>query len=450
MTNRNLPTGALLIYSTKSGKPRYRAKWRDRNGNQQAPTIGPAWLVKDGSGWTRRRGRVTAGYFDEKRAHVRMAELIAAQDDHARNMPERTEATFDDAATEWLDYTVNVKRIKPGTVTDYQLMLAYPGPAASGQGDRKARIMQGFGGRRLADITTKDVSRFLLALDREGLAARNVNRHRQLLHSIFNYACKPGTFGLSRNPVADTDKRREAGPGSVETFTPEDLAAIERATSEGEHRVPVDRRDAVEAVAERERMNQQDAALFTVAALTGLRQGELRALRWRHVDFSGQKVTVEQAVSGGQITTPKSGKIRTVPLADQAVRQLDALSQRRDYTRRDDLVFCGFDGGILDASALRRRFMSAQKAAGVRVRRFHDLRHTFGSRAVRTFNVVEVQAMMGHSAITTTQRYLHAKPRPDDAARIGEAFASDPLVPPASDPDIGSVDGLTVGKITAK
>jgi integrase len=428
MTNHNLPSGALVIYSTKSGEPRYRAKWRDRDGNQQAPTIGPAWLTHNGTGWVKRKGRLGEGYFDEKRATVRMAELIAAQDKTASNKPKRPDATFDDAAAAWLDYVENVKRVKPGTIADYRIMLAQPTTAKRGKGNRKGRIMRGFSGRPLRDITTGDINRFLLALDREGLAARNVNRHRQILHGIFNYATKPDSFGLAFNPVADTEKRREAGPGNVETFTPEELAAISRAASKGAHR-PANRKAGTETAAERDRMNKQDAALYMVAALTGLRQSELRALRWCHIDFSGQKLTVEQAVSGDQITTPKSGKIRTVPLADEAVRQLDALSHRQDFTRRDDLVFCRFDGGVLDASALRRRFKAAERAAGVRVRRFHDLRHTFGSRAVLTFNVVEVQALMGHSRLEVTQRYLHAKPRPDDAARIGQAFALDPISP---------------------
>jgi integrase len=426
MTKQNLPTGALVIYATKAG-PRYRAKWRDRNGEQHAPTIGPAWLVEDGDGWKKRRGRVAEGFFDEKRATVRMAEMIATQDERARNKPTRPDATFDDAAAAWLNHSAETKRLKPGTIADYRTMLAEPGPIGQGKGERKARIMRGFSGRPLAEITTADVSRFLVALDREGLAARNVNRHRQVLHSIFNYACRPDTFGLAANPVVDTDKRSEAQPRNVETFTPEELAAISRAAGQGDHRKREDRRVGPEAVAERARMNQQDAALFMVAAHTGLRQGELRALRWRNLDFAGQKLTVEQAVSGDHITTPKSGKIRTVPLVNEAIPYLDELSQRDAFTRRDDLVFCGFDGDILDASALRRRFKSAQQAAGVRVRRFHDLRHTFGSRAIRKFNVVEVQAMMGHSAISTTQRYLHAKPRPDDAARLSQAFAPDPI-----------------------
>jgi integrase len=56
------------------------------------------------------------------------------------------------------------------------------------------------------------------------------------------------------------------------------------------------------------------------------------------------------------------------------------------------------------------------------VRRFHDLRHTFGSLAIQQFDVVAVKDMMGHSRLTTTERYLHSKPRPGDAAKLTKAF----------------------------
>ncbi|MGH2798243.1 MAG: tyrosine-type recombinase/integrase [Thermoleophilaceae bacterium] len=95
-------------------------------------------------------------------------------------------------------------------------------------------------------------------------------------------------------------------------------------------------------------------------------------------------------------------------------------------------VFCRADGGPIDRTTVRRRFARAQKAAGVRVRRFHDLRHTFGSLAIRHLDSATVQAMMGHSRLATTERYLHAKPRTDDAARLSEAFdATQPGSAPA-------------------
>jgi integrase len=52
------------------------------------------------------------------------------------------------------------------------------------------------------------------------------------------------------------------------------------------------------------------------------------------------------------------------------------------------------------------------------VPRFHDLRHSFGTQAIRAFNIYEVQRMMGHRHITTTERYLHYAPDPDAAAKL--------------------------------
>ncbi len=58
----------------------------------------------------------------------------------------------------------------------------------------------------------------------------------------------------------------------------------------------------------------------------------------------------------------------------------------------------------------------------MRVRRFHDLRHSFGSLAIQKFDLVAVKDMMGHSKLTTTERYLHSKPRPDDVAKLTTIF----------------------------
>jgi integrase len=68
------------------------------------------------------------------------------------------------------------------------------------------------------------------------------------------------------------------------------------------------------------------ADLVRLAALTGLRQGELRALKWGDLDFSGQRITV--ARTAGQ-DTPKSGQARTIPMSDQAVVIFDRLNSGR-------------------------------------------------------------------------------------------------------------------------
>ena len=75
--------------------------------------------------------------------------------------------------------------------------------------------------------------------------------------------------------------------------------------------------------------------------------------------------------------------------------------------------------------ALRRRYRRAQAAAGLRALRWHDLRHTYGSLlAAAGVDLVTIQAAMGHGALATTGRYLHARPASDQAAVFTRAFES--------------------------
>ncbi len=426
MATHDIPTGALIVRAHQ-GLPFFEGKWRDSTGRQLKRRLGPAWLEADpAGGWCRRRGRIRTGYLDERRAHVVLAGKINEHEEELAQQPQDCEATFEAAAESWLHYLEYEMRAKESTLADYRLMLSPPRPVRRGSGSTCSRLMRAFGTRRLAEISTADVARFLSRLDAEGVSARTVNKHRQVLHAIFAFAARPDAFGLRTNPVAATQKRREGGRRPIDTFTHEEIAAISRAARTGGHRGSPRKGAGEDTVAEWARINAQDAALFVVAAYTGLRRGELLALRWQDVNFAEARLTVERAVSGGTIAaTTKSGRFRTVPLADQAARELEGLSQRERFTERPNLVFCRAGGGPLDGSALRKRFVRAQKAAGVRPRRFHDLRHTFGSLAVRAFDPIAVQSMMGHASLRTTERYLHARPRTADAARLTAAFGED-------------------------
>ena len=421
-------TGALVVRDYK-GCPFYEAKWRDSTRTQRKRRLGPAWLewdMKDG-GWRPRRARVRDGYLDERRAYAEMARIVAEHEDELRSAPEGRDATFNEAVDAWLEYLQHEKRIKPSTLARYRSMLRQPrsgrrAPRSSARALRGARIMRAFGGRRLADIATGDVRRFLSELDREDISARTVNIHRQVVHSIFEYARREDAFGLPENPAAGTAKRPEEGAGPIETFEPHEILTIAEAARSSLHRRRPNHNYSPATDAEWERINNQDASLFIFAACTGLRLGELLALRWSDVDLEAGVVIVSRAMSAGQETSTKSRRSRPVPLAEQAKAELRSLLRRRSFTSQSDRVFCRPDGGPLDRSAIRSRFIRAQKEAGVRVRRFHDLRHTFGSLAIQQFDLVSVKDMMGHSKLSTTERYLHSKPRPDDAAKLTRIF----------------------------
>jgi integrase len=235
------------------------------------------------------------------------------------------------------------------------------------------------------------------------LSNSSKNRIVVLMHGIFARACK--FYGLPANPVSGVERHPMKLAGDIEVFGPEEVWALVRTAA-----------------------SAQDGALYLTAAFTGLRRGELIALRWRDVDFAGSVLRVRASYAGGALTAPKSGKVRSVPLAPDVAQALARLADRELFTSEDDLVFPGEAGGFLDGSALRRRYQVALKDAALRPLRFHDLRHTFGTRMIAKVDIRRVQEWMGHADIQTTMRYLHYVPREEDARLVAEAFEANPSV----------------------
>jgi integrase len=236
------------------------------------------------------------------------------------------------------------------------------------------------------------------------------------LLAVFNYGVRRA--GLPGNPVQATDKRREPQQATLDTYTVSEVERLATALADGRHR----HRDRPAASEATRAEDAQDAELVRVAAYTGLRQGELRALRWR--DIGEGVITVSRALSAGVESGTKGGRVRHVPLVPQAAQALGRLRGRGDFIARDELVFCTWRGRALDPSALVARFKRARDGAGLRPLRFHDLRHTYGSLlAAAGVPVTEIQAAMGHADLQTTARYLHARQASEQVDRFAQAFA---------------------------
>ena len=158
--------------------------------------------------------------------------------------------------------------------------------------------------------------------------------------------------------------------------------------------------------------------IFTVAAFSGLRLGELRGLRWGDIDWSRSLIFVRRSYTVDDDGPTKSGKVRSVPLVAQAARALERLSRRERWTGDDDRVFVNDVGDQIEDSAMRRRFYTRSTPPGIDHIRFHDLRHTFGTIAVQAFPLTDVKAFMGHADIQTTMIYVHHVPKHDAADRL--------------------------------
>lgn len=434
-TSAPLPTGSLVIREYK-GQPYFEGKWR-YNG-QVKRRIGLAWVEPDGNGgWQPRRGRVAEGAFDEKRAIVRMSELIReyaeGRDAEARRREEEANrpVTFREVARDWLKWHDELSGATPKTREDYRYMLAEPGaPWKDGKGVYAGLIMAALGDRPAEQITTVEIKKFLVSLDRAGKNARNVNKHRHVLHSIYNYAMKADTFALAHNPVTACEVRKEMPPAPLDFFEPEEVEALAQAAASGKHRKPpVGRGGALRALSDdeieaRRAEDEQDADMFRVLAFTGMRIGEAVALRVGDVDLVNRRLIVQRALSGSEESSTKGWKVRYVPIADRAHQALTQILSRKDFVQRDDYVFINRVGGRLSVSAVRRRWHAARREAGLRYMKLHGLRHGAGSMAARHGDAVFVKDFLGHSRMTTTERYMHAKARPQDVARLNAAFAS--------------------------
>lgn len=151
------------------------------------------------------------------------------------------------------------------------------------------------------------------------------------------------------------------------------------------------------------RIDPEFAALATVALHTGLRWGELRALRRKHLDFDGGRILVVSNFRPAVARIVETTKTRTngvVPMNDLVRRTL----ADRQLTAPEEPVF---SARILEAAG-RYRLPAVAKIAEVKPIRFHDLRHTFAScLAMAGVPLIEIQKLMRHKSIQTTMRYAH-------------------------------------------
>ena len=367
------PTGHVFRVERARG-PVWYMKYRLPDGRQVQKKLGPAWTEQ---------GRPPAGYFTKRLAEDALRDVL----DKARRATVagmvRTGVTFADAAAEYLRYIQHDRGRKPSTVHGYRSAL-------------NAHLLPAFGDLALEDVTTEAIEGWLAAFDG---SARSRNKLLIELHGILGRARR--VWGLQSNAAADVEKFPQRPSGDIEVFSPEEVRALVRAAA------------------------PQDGTIYLTAAFTGLRMGELLALRWRDIDFAGSVIRVRASYYNGALTAPKSGKVRAVPMAPDVAGALAQLGQRVHWVGDDDLVFAGEVGGYLDGSALRRRFKAGLVAAGLRPLRFHDLRHTFGTRMIAKADIRRVQEWMGHADIQTTMRYFHYAPRAEDAQLVAQAFAID-------------------------
>jgi|SRR5208282_1137149 len=243
------------------------------------------------------------------------------------------------------------------------------------------RLLEEFGGRRADVIAARDVEALRDRL-METLAPASVVRHLSLLRAILNRAIRDGR--LATLPTRGVKWPKENNR-RVRCLADDEEARLMR-------KLPARLRP-----------------LVVLALNTGMRRGELLALRWKDIDLVNRTITIREA---------KSGEGRRIPMNEQGYAALGAL--RRKSIReggagsnvaafREAPVFGPSAAAMV--MALKRHFERAVKAAKIEDFRFHDLRHTFASRlAMSNFNLPTIGELLGHKTLAMTARYAHLLP----------------------------------------
>jgi integrase len=386
MTRRSYGSGRLWPVKNKGGGESWYGSWW-AGSVRVKKKLGRKRPVGGGEGMT----RVEA----ERELRRRLMEEV--------RVPHGARRTILQAGEEYIDHLETVMERKRTTMEDYRGYL-------------RGHFKEFFGDRRIDRIDADLVAAYLRRKLDEGYASKTVQNHLNFLHGIFAFAVRRGR--VSANPVAlvDRPKKNRSQRRRVRFLQPTELDRLIAA-------VPEDTLGAVER------------PLYIEAALTGLRQGELLALRWMDIDWVAGRIRVAESLSRGEFDSPKSNEGRSVPMADRLARELERHFQRSAYQGDEDLVFCHPEtGNVLDPSRVRKRFKRALERAGLRELTFHELRHTFGTQMAAVGAPLRaIQEWMGHADAKTTEVYRHYAPDPTrGAALVERAFGNG-----SADADVG-------------
>ena len=243
-----------------------------------------------------------------------------------------------------------------------------------------------FGDRRLCDIGTADVQAFVTAKTEAGLAWNTVKNLRNLVSRVLRTAVEWNL--LTSNPAHGVrlPARQLVRPPNV--ITVEQFRALL-----GELPEPV-------------------RTMAVLCAFTGVRAGELFALRWRHADFARGVLQVRESVHRGQFGPPKTrSSVRDLPLGNVVLAAL--LEHRKGQCSPDALLFSTRKGTALCRNNLLRRVVhpACDRAKTPRIG-WHSLRHLHATLLSEAGEPLKVaQAQLGHADLQTTLGvYTHVLP----------------------------------------
>lgn len=336
------------------------------------------WWIRYTDEFGKRRKKSFEAHADAEKALVAEKARVTEVKRGLRD-PTPPTKTYADLADYWTEFKVPQKR---SGSDDISMM--------------KAHLRPFFGSEKLGDIGVAAVDKYIaekaMGMNGKPIGKKTINNHLTLLITQLNLAYE--LRWIARMPRIKKPKFRLFDSDYSYLRTRDEIRRfLVAAEGEGEHVL----------------------VLYTTAAYTGMRAGELAGLRWDDVNFETRLIAVQRSFEG----PTKAGDVRYVPILDvllpvlrrwrlKCPGQLVFPNERGSMHQESARVFQEIFHRVLDEA----QFPKVEKNG--KTRRyivFHDLRHTFASHWVmNSGDIFKLQKILGHKDIKMTMRYAHLAP----------------------------------------
>ena len=273
------------------------------------------------------------------------------------------------------------------------------------------------GDYRMTDIKSPDIQRVITTMNKNGLSAKTMKHAKTVMNGGFVAACKKAKI-IAENPVQDIEiPQKQAKKRKV--LSMDELAKLFKSM-------------------------EKSRWIWSVKFMlvTGLRRGELLALKWSDIDYGNKRITIDKSNSSTGLGDTKSGEVHYVPLSEKAIEYLknqtkmlinetNPLMVNKDGTLKSDLkgseclVFPTQKGQMVSPNTYYHLICRYAARENLKVTP-HCFRHTFVYMSRNTLSLKQIQNILGHDESTTTlDIYGDILNESEDTSRqIDEIFAN--------------------------